>query len=76
MRNRDNNRHTETGKGYDKNDRRNKYNNYRDRRNDFEVKQEQLDNKYHKYPWDIRRPMESNLKQYGKLSISGSMNAS
>jgi len=76
MRNRDNNRHTETDKGYDKNDRRNKYNNYRDRRNDFEVKQEQLDNKCHKYSWDIRRPMEPNLKQYGKLSISGSMNAS
>jgi len=35
-----------------------------------------LNNEHYKYPWNIRRPMESNSKQYGKLNISSSMNAS
>ena len=75
-RNRNNNRCTKVDKEHDKNSRRNKYNNYRDRRNDLEIKQKQLDNEHHKYPWDIRRPMESNSKQYEKLSIPNSINAS
>jgi len=50
MRNRGNDRCTEADKEHDKNGKRNKYNNYRDGRNNFEVKQEQLDNKHHKYP--------------------------
>ena len=51
MRNKGNDKYTEADKEHNKNGRRNKYNNYRDGRNNFEVKQKQSDNKHHKYPW-------------------------
>ena len=76
MRNRDDDRYIEAGKRHDENGRRNKYNNYRDGRDNLEIKQKQSDNEHHKYPWDIRRPMKSNSKWYGKSSIPSSMNAS
>ena len=66
MRNRGNDRCTKAGQRHDedgrRNGRRNEYNNYRNGRNNLESKQKQSDNEYHKYPWDIRRPMKSNSK--------------
>ena len=75
-RNRGNNRCTEVDKRHNENCRRNKYNNYENGRNDLEIKQKQSDNKCYKYSWDIKRPIESNSKQYGKSSIPNSTNAS
>ena len=39
MRNKDDDRCIEVDKGHDKNHRRNKYNDYRDRRNNLKIKQ-------------------------------------
>jgi len=61
-RDRDDNRYAKVGQRHDKDSKRTKYNNYRDRRDDLENKQKQLDNEHYKYPWDIRRPMKSNPK--------------
>jgi len=65
-RDRSNDRCAKVGQRHGKVSRRNKYNDYRNGRDNLESKQKQSDNKYYKYPWNIRRLMKSNSKQYGK----------
>ena len=62
--------------GHDEDSRRNEHNDYGNREINFESKHQQLNNEYNKYPWDIRRSIISDSKQYGRSSISSSMNVS
>ena len=73
---RDRGDNAKAGQRHDKDGRRNKYNDYKDGRDNLESKQKQSDNECHKYPQDIRRLIKSNSKRYGKSSIPSSTNAS